>query len=313
MRMGRWSGRHCTPNEMSQQLPIGPGDWEDKLTSRRRLRYVSVRAMWRLARIIPLQPKPGMKTLLTCLTLLSLTVLPSRLTAEQPPVIVTFGDSTTAVRPPLTVYSSLLAERLRAELGRSVEVINAGVPADTTRKAAARFARDVLAQNPRLVIIQFGINDATTDVWKNPPETKPRVPKDEYRKNLANFLESCRQRGIHVVLMTPNSVHWSDRMLELYGRPPYDRTNPDGFNLNLRPYAEVMRQLAAATNTPLVDVMQAHDANARAGGPSLVSDGVHPNEQGHQLVADLLVKLLRARPELLKPTHPAKAASAERS
>ena len=106
---------------------------------------------------------------------------------------------------------------------------------DTTRRATQRFERDMLAKNPRLVVIQFGINDAKTDVWKMPPEADPRVPKAEYRKNLTAFLQSCRQKGIKVVLMTPNSLRRSERRLELYGRPPYNRDDPEGPNLNLRP------------------------------------------------------------------------------
>ena len=257
--------------------------------------------------MIPAQNEVPMKTPLTCLLLFFLAVSPRLQAADGAPVIVTFGDSTTAERPPLNVYPSLLGEKIRRDLGLDVEVINAGVRGDTTRRAAERFTRDVLAKRPRLVVIQFGINDATTDVWKDPPEKEPRVPKAEYQERLAGFIRSCRQQGIHVVLMTPNPVHWSARTLELYGRPPYDRANPDGLNLNLRPYTETMRQLAAATGTPLVDVMRAHDDAGRAGGVALVSDGVHPNEQGHQLVAELLVKLLRAHPELLKPAGPAKA------
>ena len=247
----------------------------------------------------PLHPKPGMKPLLTCLTLLCSAVLPCLPAAAQPPVIVAFGDSTTALRPPLAVYSTLLGERLQRELGVAVEVINAGVRGDTTRRAAARFATDVLAKHPRLVIIQFGINDAAIDVWKDPPEKTPRVPRAEYEKNLADLLATCRRHGINVVLMTPNPKRWAERTLELYGRPPYDRTDPDGFNLNLRPYAETMRQVAAKTGTPLVDVLRAHDEAAKAGGPELTDDGMHPNAAGQQLVTDLLIQVLRTHPELL--------------
>lgn len=248
-----------------------------------------------------------MKTRFVLPSLFPLAVL-SALVAAERPVIVTFGDSTTAPRPPLTVYSSLLPGRIHQELGVDVEVVNAGVPADTTRRAAARFEHDVLEKNPVLVVIQFGINDATTDVWKTPPETSPRVPKAEYLKNIASFIERCRQRGIHVVLMTPNPVSWSERTLELYGRPPYDRDDPDGLNLNLRPYTAALRQLAAETNTPLVDVMQAHDDAARSGGPALVGDGVHPNDAGQRLVADLLMKFLHSHREYLVPVGAAGSA-----
>lgn len=245
-------------------------------------------------------PISSMKILQTLFGFLGL-FLAGLLRGNEPaPVIVTFGDSTTAARATLTVYATLLGERLRQELGVTVKMINAGVPSDTTRRGAARFEHDVVAKHPRLVIIQFGINDSAIDVWKNPPETDPRVPLTEYRERLEGFITACRERGISVVLMTPNSLRWSPRMLELYGKPPYDTSDPDGFNLNLRAYAAAMRELATETGTPLVDVMQAHDEAVKAGAPTLLSDGVHPNDRGHELVADLLMKLIRARPELLQ-------------
>lgn len=204
-------------------------------------------------------------------------------------------------------HSRLPADRRLPDLPRG-----AGERGDTTRRATERFERDVLAKNPRPIVIQFGINDATTDVWKMPPEAEPRVPKAEYRKNLTALLQSCRQKGINVVLMTPNSLRWSERRLELYGRPAYNWDDPEGLNLNLRPYTEEMRALEAATGTPLVDVMRAHDEAVRAGAPELLSDGVHPNEQGHRVVAEPLMNLLRSRPELLAPGKPEPSAAGKR-
>src|SRR5688572_9592378 len=214
-------------------------------------------------------------------------------------VVVFFGDSTTAARPPTRVYADLLAESLLRDRGAPLKVVNAGVRGDTTRKAAERFERDVLAHRPQLVVIQFGINDATTDVWKNPPETAPRVSLADYRANLATFIATCRARNIRIVLMTPNVLRWSERTLSMYGRPPYNRDDPDGLNLNLRSYAAAMRELAVSTGTPLVDIMVAHDAALVLRSASLTSDGVHPNDEGHRLVAELLAQILKRHPDLL--------------
>src|SRR5690606_34808526 len=89
----------------------------------------------------------------------------------MPATVITFGDSTTAERDGVEVYTTLLA---RAMPGR-LRWLNRGVPGNTTEMARERFENDVLRPAPRLVIIQFGINDATVDVWMKPPATAPRV------------------------------------------------------------------------------------------------------------------------------------------
>ena len=74
-------------------------------------------------------------------------------------IVVAFGDSMTAARPGLPVYAELLPPRLASAMGVTVKVINAGVPGDTTNYARRRFAADVLAKHPVLVI---------NAVWRRP-------------------------------------------------------------------------------------------------------------------------------------------------
>jgi len=79
--------------------------------------------------------------------------------------IVAFGDSITAPRKNIVVYSDLLRKEFA---GKNVDVINAGIGGNTTAHALARFEKDVLARDPDLVIMQFGNNDSSIDVWKEP-------------------------------------------------------------------------------------------------------------------------------------------------
>lgn len=216
------------------------------------------------------------------------------------PVIVAFGDSTTAVRPPLVVYSELLPPRLSAELGITVKMVNAGVPGNTTEHARKRFAADVMSQRPGLVIIQFGINDSAMDVWKTPPVTHTRVTREAYRKNLEYFVSEIRGKGGQVMFMTPNPKQWTDKMRALYGKPPYNVDDPDGFNVNLRTFAQEMRLVAKELGVPLLDVMAVYDERWRSKPDEpLLSDGIHPDQAGQQLVTDLLIAFLRDHPELL--------------
>ena len=63
--------------------------------------------------------------------------------ADGERVVVTFGDSTTAARGELKVYSQVLADELEG-----IKVINAGVGGDNTDHARARFEKDVRAHHP---------------------------------------------------------------------------------------------------------------------------------------------------------------------
>jgi len=171
-------------------------------------------------------------------------------------------------------------------------VINAGAGGDTTESGRARCEADVLATDPDLVIIQLGINDAAVDVWRDPPATASRVPLDRYRENLESFVDTLQARGARVILMTPNRIRWSDQTRALYGKPPYDPADPDGFAVTMPPYVEAVRQVAAAKGVTLIDVWAAYQEYDAVEGQSmdeLLLDGMHPNAAGHRLVADRLL------------------------
>jgi lysophospholipase L1-like esterase len=218
----------------------------------------------------------------------------------QPPVvpppkpggIVMFGDSTTAERP--GAIEKVYADRVREALpgiGSTLSVHNAGVGSNTTKNARDRLARDVLAHKPRVVVIQFGINDAAVDVWKEPPATASRVPLAEYEQNLRGMITTLREHQAKPVLMTTNPTRWTSRLRDIYGKPPYRPEEPDGFDTPvLSRYNEAVRKLATELTVPLVDV---HKAFSAKNPDKLLLDGMHPNDAGHQLITDLLLPILR--------------------
>jgi lysophospholipase L1-like esterase len=81
-------------------------------------------------------------------------------------------------------------------------------------------------------------------------------------------------------------------MKEMYGKPPYHAEAEDGFDsLHLAAYNEALRKLANELKVPLVDIRAAYPAYAAKNKTSvdgLLLDGVHPNDLGHKLVAELL-------------------------
>lgn len=223
---------------------------------------------------------------------------PPPATVPKPHGIFMFGDSTTAPRPGAVqkVYSARVSEALQS-IGSSLAVYNAGIGGNTTHDARKRFNRDVLQHQPKVVVMQFGINDAAVDVWKNPPATQARVPLAEYEENMRAMIAAARQQDARVILMTTNPVRWSGKLKDMYGKPPYLPDEEGGFDAPvLAGYNETLRRLARELNVPLVDVRAAYPAFAAKHQTTisgLLLDGLHPNDRGHQLVSELLVPAIR--------------------
>jgi lysophospholipase L1-like esterase len=195
--------------------------------------------------------------------------------AEPPIRIVCLGDSVTkAVRPGVTAdetFCAVLEQQLRAG-GRDVAVINAGIGGNTTADGLARFEIDVLAHEPNFVVIMFGLNDS----WIDDGQTRSRLTVDQYRSNLATMVQRLRDRGVETILMTPNPAI----------APKY----PAARNVTLKPYVNVVRELAQREQLPLVDVYRRIAEMAIEGVDlnSLFTDAMHPNPAGQKLIAGML-------------------------
>jgi sialidase-1 len=215
----------------------------------------------------------------------------------KPGGIVMFGDSTTAPRGGVeNVYAQRVETALQG-IGSSLGVHNAGVGGNSTRDARRRFANDVLRHQPRVVVMQFGLNDSAVDVWKNPPATAPRVPVEEYVENYRHLISESQKAGARVIVMTTNPTRWTSKLRELYGKPPYDPDAEDGFEKPyLNAYNEALRRLATELKIPLIDVYAEYPGYAKKLGKpvdALLLDGMHPGDAGHELVAELLVPAIR--------------------
>lgn len=199
--------------------------------------------------------------------------------ADATTKIVCLGDSVTkAVRPgvaPDQTFCSLLENALKKP-DRPIEVVNAGIGGHTTKDALARFERDVLAQDPHCVVIMFGLNDSWIDAGKS----TSRISRKEYRENLLKMIHGLKDRGTKVLLMTPNPAL----------APTFDPAR----NVTLRPYVEIVRDLARTEDLPLVDLYGRFAELALEGVDinTLFTDAMHPNPAGQKLIADLLVERL---------------------
>ena len=173
-------------------------------------------------------------------------------TTPLPPdaVIVAFGDSITygtgASRE--QSYPQLLEELV----GR--EVINAGVPGETTAEGLARLPGVLESERPDLLILCLGGNDFLR-----------KLDDGEVEKNLAAMVRLARDRGTEVVLLGVPRVGFALKMHPLYAR------------------------IAKEHNVPL----QGKALQRILSDRSLRSDYIHPNADGYRQLAESVAELLK--------------------
>ena len=119
---------------------------------------------------------------------------------EGPITIVAFGDSVThgSLLNEInyeTVYWNVLRKKILGVRNYvPVNVINAGIGGITAADSLKRIDRHVLAHNPDLVIVCFGLNDVGGDL-------------ETYLSSLRIIFEKCRNCGADVIFMTPNMLN----------------------------------------------------------------------------------------------------------
>lgn len=157
--------------------------------------------------------------------------------------IIAFGDSLTAG------YGASAGEDYPSRLASLIgtNVINAGVSGDTTDSAAARLDADVLARDPRIVIVGLGGNDFLR-----------QAPIEGTEQNLRAIIRRIQGSGAMVALLGFHFPSLTANWGKMYARVAHD----EGCLL-------------------IDDVLDGIESNA-----SLKSDEIHPNARGYQIMAE---------------------------
>lgn len=163
--------------------------------------------------------------------------------------ILAFGDS-------LTDGTGGAGQSYPRDLARLIrrEVINAGLPGQTTADGLRRLPQVLRRERPDLLILCLGINDFLQG-----------VPRHQMRANLLAMLETARLAAVPVLLLAI---------------PARGETEADPL------FAEV-----AAQGGAVVDEQAMIEALSRA---SLKADLVHPNREGYRQIAEYIAARLRA-------------------
>jgi acyl-CoA thioesterase-1 len=183
-----------------------------------------------------------------------------RASGPDRPRIIFLGDSLTAGLG-LDVkdsFPSVIQSRLIRE-GHQYEVVNAGVSGDTSAGGLRRLEWAMADGDPRILIVALGGNDGLRG-----------LPPEQLEANLATIIERGQKRGLTVILAgmeaPPNfGADYTARFRAVYS------TLSRRYEVRLIPFL----------------------LEGVAGNPAFnQADGIHPNSQGAERVADLVWRTL---------------------
>jgi len=177
---------------------------------------------------------------------------------KKPVKIVAFGDSVTQsarVSGAETFYQ-IFAKQLREKYGYdNITSVNRGIGGNNVFHALSRIREDVVAENPQLVFVMFGVNDGYRG-----------MNMDVYEKNMRKIVEILENE--------------TDALIILLGPTPLT-TSKDAF----RDYDKTVEKLSKEKKIPCLSM---HEVLMKEPewDKNLYTDFCHPGPQGHKTVAE---------------------------
>ncbi len=143
------------------------------------------------------------------------------------------------------------------------EYINAGIGATTSQFGAARVESDLLRHEPDLVFLEYSVNDTNNEFFQ------------ETFEGVVRKILTAESASTHVspALFMFNNVQYND-----------------GVNAE-----EVHNEIGRAYDLPIVTMKASIYGEIAAGrlkAERITPDNLHPNDEGHKMVADVICNLL---------------------
>jgi acyl-CoA thioesterase-1 len=210
----------------------------------------------------------------------------SRIEAGKPLTIVAIGSSSTrgtGASSPAMSYPSRLEQELKARFPKTeIRVINHGVGGQDVPEELFRLGRDVMAENPDLVVWQVGTNAVLR-----------RDDLSEDERLIERGVALMKESGIDIVLM---DMQYAPRVL----------ARPAGAEME-RLIADIARRAHVALFHRF-EVMQEWDRTGQLAPAAMIGpDGLHMTDASYRCLANQLAEGLmwnwRSRAKLAASSH----------
>ena len=181
--------------------------------------------------------------------------------SSEPKVILFFGDSLTAGYglSPEEAFPALI-EKKCIENGTPCKTVNAGLSGETSAGGLSRIEW-ILRQPIDVFVLELGANDGLRG-----------LPLEQTKKNLQSIIDKVKAKNPNVKIVIAGMMV-----------PP--NMGPD-YTSSFRKIFPELAKKNSATLIPflLEDVAGLEELN--------LEDGIHPNQEGHRIVADNVYKIL---------------------
>lgn len=148
----------------------------------------------------------------------------------------------------------------------NITVLNRGISGNRAKDLVGRWQEDCLDLKPDFVSILIGVNDS----WRRYDSNDP-TSDEEFEKNLETVVRQSVDAGEQVLLLCPFLLDVGDKMKmfeDLMGK------------------RAAVKKIAEKYSLPLIDLHEFLLEKCSTAAPTDFSgDGVHPNENGHKIIA----------------------------
>lgn len=205
------------------------------------------------------------------------------------PYFARYRDANAALAPPsktddrvVFIGDSITDSWKLAEYFPGKPYINRGISGQTTPQMLIRFRPDVIALNPKVVVILAGTNDMAGN-------TGP-MSLEDIQGNLISMTELARANGIRVVIASvlPINDYGKNRqgapIIRSVARPPE----------KILALNKWVREYTAANKLIYLDYFSATVDERGYLKAELAGDGLHPNPAGYQVMKPLAEKAITA-------------------
>lgn len=168
----------------------------------------------------------------------------------------------------LESYPNIVLRKLKAQYPYAViNVIVTAIGGENSVKGQERFTRDVLSHRPDVLFIDYALNDRS-------------VGLEQAREAWEKMIQAALEQNIKIILLTPSP----DQRLDIL-----EPENP------LVLHADQIKELAQQYHTGLADPFTQFQQIAAS--DEALSDYMshvnHPNEKGHEIIAEEIIKWLK--------------------
>jgi len=164
------------------------------------------------------------------------------------------------------------------------EVYNLGISGDTTEDLSKRIKTDAEPRSEpnTITLISIGVNDSAKWTEKKGNWVSP----ENYRKNLIAIVKKAQVFSKQVILIGITPVDESKT------KPPPWAPHISYLKNNIEEYNQIMGAVALEFKTPFINLIP---ELKKIGWNKMLKDGVHPNDEGHQKIFELVKKELEEK------------------